>query len=171
MDESRTENLLDNGFHGNYYGEVKNVSALEDHVGYWLRFVSNHVSHQFASRLEQSGVTAAEWVVLREMFDMDVTSPGVLAEKTGLTRGAISKIIERLRVKKLVTRSEASGDRRYQDVGLTTAGRQLLPKLAAIADANDAEFFSVLPAGERERLVATMKKLVKAHRLSRIPIE
>jgi hypothetical protein len=41
-------------------------SSLESHLGYWLRYVSNHVSHAFALKLAALEVTAAEWVVLRE---------------------------------------------------------------------------------------------------------
>ena len=37
------------------------ISDLDAHLGYWLRFVSNHVSQTFASRLQGKGVTVAEW--------------------------------------------------------------------------------------------------------------
>jgi DNA-binding MarR family transcriptional regulator len=146
------------------------VSDLRSHTGFWLRFVSNHVSHSFARKLVGSGVTVAEWVVLREMFDASTTSPSALAAATGLTRGAISKLIERLVQKDLVSRAEAVGDRRFQDVRLTSSGRMLVPKLAALADENDHEFFSQLDVGERERLVTTLKKLVAANKLKQIPI-
>jgi len=146
------------------------VSGLRSHTGFWLRFVSNHVSQSFARKLVGSGVTMAEWVVLREMFDSSTTSPSALAAATGLTRGAISKLIERLVQKDLVSRAEAAGDRRFQDVRLTSAGRMLVPKLAVLADQNDHEFFSQLPVGERDRLVATLKKLVAANKLKQIPI-
>src|SRR5579862_5844947 len=99
------------------------VTGLKSHIGFWLRVVSNHVSHTFARKLEGSGVTVAEWVILREMFDSASTSPSALATATGLTRGAISKLIDRLVQKKLASRAEASGDRRFQDVKLTSAGR------------------------------------------------
>ncbi len=89
------------------------------------------------------------------MFDASTTSPSVLAGATGLTRGAISKLIERLVQKDFVSRAEAAGDRRFQDVCLTSAGRILVHKLAALADQNDREFFSQLSVGKRDRLVAT----------------
>src|SRR5271163_2522873 len=91
------------------------VSELRSHMGFWLRFVSNHVSHAFMRKLLNSGVTAAEWVVLREMFDKAEMSPSVLANLTGMTRGAASKLVDRLVGKKLVSRRGRSDDRRYQD--------------------------------------------------------
>jgi DNA-binding MarR family transcriptional regulator len=150
-------------------GSQTGVSDLKSHTGFWLRFVSNYVSQSFARKLVGSGVTVAEWVILREMFGASATSPSVLAKATGLTRGAVSKLIERLVQKDLVSREEATGDRRFQDVMLTPAGRALVPKLAAIADRNDEEFFSRLSAAERERLVATLKKLVMVNRLNKVP--
>ena len=147
------------------------VSELEKHVGYWLRFVSNHVSQAFARKLVKSGVTAAEWVVLREMFDRESLAPSLLAERTGLSRGAVSKLVDRLLRKKLLTREGRDDDRRYQSIALTEAGRELVPKLARLADANDVEFFSSLTAGERAALTETMKKLVRANGLTRMPTE
>jgi len=153
------------------HSSAKRVSDLKSHTGFWLRFVSNHVSCRFAQRLEASGVTVAEWVILREMFDGDVTSPSVLAIETGLTRGAVSKLIDRLLRKKLVTRAEAAGDRRFQDIALTAEGRAIVPRLAVIADQNDEEFFRHLSARERESLVATLRKLVSRNNLGKMPIE
>jgi DNA-binding MarR family transcriptional regulator len=74
--------------------------------------VSNHVSYAFARKLLASEVTVAEWVVLREMYEADAMAPSVLAEHTGMTRGAASKLIERLVAKKLVSRRGRSDDRR-----------------------------------------------------------
>jgi DNA-binding MarR family transcriptional regulator len=150
---------------------AKEISDLKSHTGFWLRFVSNHVSYQFAQRLQASGVTVAEWVILREMFDGDVTSPSVLAKKTGLTRGAVSKLIDRLLHKKMVTRAEAADDRRFQDIALTAEGRAIVPRLAAIADENDEEFFRHLSARERESLVATLKRLVSKNKLGKMPVD
>src|SRR5580704_13548740 len=147
------------------------VSDLKKHVGFWLRFVSNHVSHAFARKLLASDVTVAEWVVMREMFDGEETSPGVLAERIGMTRGGVSKLVDRLVSKKLIIRRERSDDRRFQSIALTAAGRRLIPQLAALADQNDEEFFYPLLTRERAALIATMKKLVQAHGLQTLPTE
>lgn len=147
------------------------VSALKSHTGFWLRFVSNHVSHAFGRKLIEKGVTVAEWVVLREMYERKAMTPSILADLTGLTRGAASKLVNRLTAKKLLTRQERGADRRFQDIALTESGRRLVPVLAAIADQNDEEFFSPLSKGERAALAATLKKLVRAHGMHKIPIE
>ena len=149
---------------------VRKISDLKSHAGFWLRLVSNHVSQRFAHRVGGSGVTVAEWVILREMFDTEVTSPSSLAKSTGLTRGAVSKLVDRLLHKKLLTRAEAAGDRRYQDISLTNAGRALVPQLAALADQNDEEFFRHLSRDERDALLSILKKLAHSNQLGKMPI-
>jgi DNA-binding MarR family transcriptional regulator len=145
------------------------VSDLESHLGFWLRYVSNHVSQAFATKLLKSGVTVAEWVILREMYGREAVASSALAEFAGLSRGAVSKLVDRLLHKKLLTRVGRDDDRRFQSIGLTDTGRQLVPRLAALADLNDVEFFSSLSTGERAALLATLRKLVKAHGLKKIP--
>jgi DNA-binding MarR family transcriptional regulator len=148
------------------------AGRLTIHIGFWMRLVSNNVSHAFARKVEASGVTVAEWVVLREMYGGDdTTSPSAVAELTGLSRGAVSKLISRLLEKGFVTRKESAGDRRYQDIKLTHAAIKIVPKLAKLADENDAEFFGVLSKSERKILAVILKKTAALHNLTKMPIE
>jgi len=136
------------------------VSNLEDHLGYWLRYVSNQVSQAFARKILARNVTVAEWVMLRVLYEHELLAPSALAERMGMSRGAISKLTDRLVVKALVTRSADKDDRRYQTLALTHAGRALVPELA---DANDAEFFSALVPADRDAVMRIMQDIV--HRL------
>lgn len=148
------------------------ASGLTAHIGFWMRLVSNHVSHAFARKLEASGVTVAEWVVLREMYSGgDTTSPSSVAVLAGLTRGAVSKVISRLLAKGLVTRKESASDRRYQDIELTPVSIAMVPRLAKLADENDEEFFAVLSKSERKSLTATLRKIAAHHQLTKAPVE
>ena len=61
---------------------------------------------------------------MREMFDDEETSPGILAERIRITRGGVSKLVDRLVSKELVMRRERADDRRFQSIALTAAGRR-----------------------------------------------
>ena len=148
----------------------KELSGLESHLGYWLRYVSNHVSHAFALRLASAGVTAAEWVVMRELYDAE-RAPSALAERLGLTRGAISKLADRLVAKDMIVRRATPGDRRFQSLALTQEGRRITPRLAALADENDAEFFAHLDAEARVTIASAMKDIVRRKGLRAAPID
>lgn len=147
------------------------VSGLEHHLGYWLRFVSNHVSHAFKLKVDARGVTVAEWALMRQMLQIGTTHPSRLAEDLGMTRGAISKLVDRLADKELVARASEGKDRRYQSVSLTPKGRRLVPILAQLADDNDAEMFGHLPRGTRRELVAMLKGMVHRHGWKGIPVD
>jgi DNA-binding MarR family transcriptional regulator len=149
----------------------RQTSELETHLGYWLRYVSNHVSHAFAGKLEARGVTVAEWALLRALFDHDTLAPSEIAERMGMTRGAISKLSDRLQAKSLIACMQGRDDRRWQTLALTSAGRALVPKLAALADRNDEEFFGHLSPADRATIADAMKEIVRRLGLKSIPTE
>lgn len=146
------------------------ISSLSSHLGYWLRYVSNHVSHAFARKLEEQGVTVAEWVVMRELYDAGPLAPSRLAERLGLTRGAISKLADRLEGKALLSREEDLADLRAQSLSLSERGHELVPRLAAIADQNDAQFFGHLTSDERAAVERIMRSVIERRGLSSVPI-
>jgi len=147
------------------------VSDLEDHLGYWLRYVSNQVSQAFARKVLAREVTVAEWVMLRVLLEHEALAPSVLAERLGMTRGAISKLADRLVAKALVTRTADERDRRYQELAITAAGRALVPELAKLADQNDAEFFGHLTAADRAAMMRAMQDIVRRHGLHTSPVD
>lgn len=145
-------------------------SALTDHLGYWMRAVSNHVSQAFAVKLSSRDVTVAEWVVLRALSDHDQMVPRDLALGLGLTKGAVSKLVDRLVAKGLVARTTQDDDRRFQSVALTVDGHQLVPDLSALADQNDAEFFGHLTAAERAVVDLVLRDIVRRYGLTAPPM-
>ena len=148
------------------------VSRLEDHVGYWLRFVSNHVSASFARRLEKLDISVSEWVAMRKLYDETAPiSSTSLAESMGMTKAPVSRLVERLVQKELVERQASREDGRAQEIWLSTLGQQLVPKLAALADRNDAAFFGDLPENTREALISILRQIALESKLSQLPVE
>lgn len=148
-----------------------NISELESHLGFWLRFVSNHVSASFQKKVEENGVSVSEWVALRYLLDGDVSTSLALIDALGMTKGAISKIITRLESKGLVERISLDTDKRAQQIKLTSAGRKLVPRLAALADQNDETFFGHMTERQRTELIKAMKLITKLHDLKQFPVE
>lgn len=150
------------------------ASSLQSHAGYWLRLVSNHVSHAFKLKVESRDVTVAEWVVLRALFDVGEgagVNPSRLAESLGLTRGAVSKLLDRLATKGHVTCRSVRQDRRFQMVSLTASGRRLVPALAEMADQNEDEFFGHLTAQEFDGLIRVLRDIVARRGLGGVPLD
>ena len=147
------------------------VSELTAHLGFWMRMVSNHVSHAFAAKLAGRGVTVAEWSLMRTLHDKAPTPPSRLADEMGMTRGAITRLADRLIAKSLIMREASPDDGRAQTLALTKRGIDLVPELARLADRNDAEFFACLTADEREGLERLLKRLVERGQMTAIPVE
>lgn len=147
------------------------VSGLAAHTGYLLRMVSNAVSQEFARKVAGEGVTVAEWVMLRSLYGDEAVAPSALARKMGMTRGAISKLADRLLGKGLIERTSNPDDRRGHSLSLSAAGAKKVPVLAHLADENDAAFFAVLSEEEQKALRALMHALIDKHGLSAMPVD
>jgi DNA-binding MarR family transcriptional regulator len=147
------------------------VPDLTAHLGYWLRYVSNHVSQTFARKVEMHGVTVAEWVLMRQLLVEEALAPSRLADHMGMTRGAVTKLADRLIAKSLMVRKADPADGRAQTLALTAKARRLVPDLAALADANDAEFFDHLSPKDRAALLRILRGIVEKRGLKSMPID
>ena len=145
------------------------AASLTDHTGYWLRMVSNAVSQDFARRIAGKGVTVAEWVFLRALYEVPELAPTALAERMSMTRGAISKLADRLAAKGLLSIAQTPGAR-GQGLSLTEAGRALVPVLARLADDNDEAWFGPLSRTERAELSRLLQSLAARRGLTAPPL-
>jgi DNA-binding MarR family transcriptional regulator len=147
------------------------LAQLESHLGYWLRRVSNAVSGAFARALQEKQTSVAEWVLLRELHERGQAAPGELAVSLGLTRGAVSKIVDKLEAKGWIQTEAKEDDSRFRLLSLTRAGRRSLPVLAEIADQNDARYFDCLSAREKSTLRKLLTKLADHNHIHDVPTE
>ena len=113
-------------------------AELTSHLGYRLRVVSNHVSRSFARKLQAIDITVAEWALMRVLFKIE-DNPSRLAERMGMTKGAITKLSDRLIAKSLMIKTASIEDGRSHSLRLSKKGESLVPRLANLADQNDAE--------------------------------
>jgi len=142
---------------------------LEAHLGFWLRFVSNQVSQRFRQLLEEQGASVTDWVTLRSLWAGEVSTRSGLIEVLGMTKGAVSKVVARLEQRGLLEGLPMEAGQREQRLVLTVEGQHTVPRLAALAEANEVHFFGHLPCEERRMLMQAMKALVHHHRMTSFP--
>ena len=142
---------------------------FEHHIGYWLRRVSAHVQGASARVLQTRHTSVAEWVVLCLILERPGITPGELAESLTMTRGAVSKIIDKLETKNWVARSAKPGDGRVQLLFLTRRGSQIHPQLAEMLDQTQRKIFDRLEGDERAALRRLLKKLAEIHHTRKLP--
>jgi DNA-binding MarR family transcriptional regulator len=112
----------------------------------------------FSARLAALGVTSAEWTVLSQTGRGGVT-PVTLAERMGIDRAAVTRIIDQLEAKNLIRRTPHPTDRRSTVLKLTVQGEEILPKLIAASKATNDSFLKLLPSEEAQALLALVRKL------------
>lgn len=150
---------------------MSDISELTDHTGFRMRMVSNAVSQAFARKVEAEGVTVAEWAFLRALYDKPPMPPSVLAGSMGMTKGAISKLADRLLAKGLIARTDSPHDKRAHSLSLSPKGKAKVPALAALADENDAAFFGVLTPAEHRQLDLLLTVLAERRGLRATPVD
>ncbi|MDX2073017.1 MAG: MarR family transcriptional regulator [Alphaproteobacteria bacterium] len=137
-------------------------SSLDDHLGYWLRCLSNFVSGNFEEKLSGHDISVAQWVVLRTLFENNGVTLNQAAQLVGVDKSSLSRMVERLVQRGLIDRAEGN-DRRSIGLTLTATGKKLVPQLAKLADENDDTFFKSLSAKQREDFLATIQNLLTAN--------
>lgn len=142
---------------------ARNPSALPDHIGYWLRKLSNAVSSAFAARLAVLGVSVPQWVVLRTLDDHESLPLKEIVSRVEVDQGSLSRMVDRLIARGWVQRVTDSADRRAVAISLTKDGRRLVPRLAAEADRNEEAFFSGISQTERAKFLHTIQDLLAHH--------
>jgi DNA-binding MarR family transcriptional regulator len=80
-------------------------------------------------------------------------------------------LADRLIAKSLLVRTADPEDGRAQTLSLTRAGRSMVPKLAALADANDAEFFDHLAPKDRTALLSLLREIADKRGLKSLPVD
>lgn len=108
---------------------------------------------------------------MRVLYSKQPAAPSQLADEMGMTRGAISKLADRLVSKSLVAREASSTDGRAQTLRLTPQGAHMVPELAALAEQNEAECFAHLSSEDRATLKRILKEAVARLGITATPIE
>jgi DNA-binding MarR family transcriptional regulator len=146
------------------------ISPVESHLVYWVNYVGYRLTHELHRRVQEFGVTAAESVLLRKLYEHeDGAMPSRLALRLGLTRGHISRLAKRLEIKGLINRDKSLSDRRALILTLTGYGRVMVPYLAAAADKTTARNFARAGDARLETVERVLKWIVYCRRFRILP--
>jgi DNA-binding MarR family transcriptional regulator len=146
------------------------ISAVESQVAYWVKYVGYCLTHQLRRNVREFGVTAAESVVLRKLYEHENGAmPSLLAMRLGLTRGYLSRLAKRLEIKGLVNRDKSVSDRRALILSLTGYARVMVRYLAGAADETNARNFAPFDDEPLKAMEAILKWIVRRHRYRFVP--
>ena len=114
--------------------------------------------------IEESGLSLTQCKVLLELGGLgEETEPrqlGELAERFGVSVPSMSRAVDAMVKKKLVTRVEDADDRRVRRVAITAKGKKLVETLVVVRQAGMEAFAATLSAAQRRKLDAAIESLM-----------
>jgi MarR family transcriptional regulator, organic hydroperoxide resistance regulator len=144
-----------------YAWEVAPIRPERSHLSYWLRTADTRVSGRIAAELKKWNLILSEWRALRQLYRANAPATVELAGILGMTKGGVSKLIDRLIAKGLVTREISEYDRRYHPLRLTPGGEDLVPILSHIEAKCDRRSFRRLGHKLRSKLLDALTRIIQ----------
>ncbi|MFL6694674.1 MAG: MarR family winged helix-turn-helix transcriptional regulator [Ramlibacter sp.] len=95
----------------------------DDSVAYLMRRLINSFASEVQHELDPRGLTNAQWVPLYKLHMGHGTTAAELARHCQMDAGAMTRTLDRLEAKGLVSRVRSSEDRRVVNLALTDEGR------------------------------------------------
>jgi len=133
-------------------------------LGELLQELVNRVSHlqgKTLTVLTEESVTLQQVLLLRRLKHLGESTPSKLAELMHMSLPAVSQMIERLFQLKLLTRREASDDRRRKHIALTPRACDVLERVRKARAAEYAAGVCGLSRKVRAELVAVLTRALR----------
>jgi len=127
--EVKIEDEIKGRFRNNYHKGIIN-----------LKYTVNHLSYQFLQFLKKHDLTEQQYNILRVLRGFRKEGPksiGFLKERMLNKSSDVSRILDKLFDKALISRKEGAVDRRQKDVAITEKGLKLLSEMYEIENQVD----------------------------------
>ena len=101
----------------------------EESIGYLLRQTMSTLNRAAETEMRPHGLTAVQWAPLMIISRGGNPTAASLARDLNTDTGAMTRMLDRLEAKGLLTRSRSSQDRRVVVLTLTDQGRELTTRI------------------------------------------
>jgi DNA-binding MarR family transcriptional regulator len=120
------------------------VSALEGHLGYYIRRVQVWVFQDFIRSLAPLDIRPAQYSVLTVIAANPGLSQADLADTLAIERARLVHLLDKLEKRGLTERQASPHDRRSHALHLTAEGQKILKQAKALAARHEANLIRVL---------------------------
>jgi DNA-binding MarR family transcriptional regulator len=133
--------------------------VMEDQVGFLMRVAMQRHTSIFTSRMV-GDLTQTQFAALAKLAEVGTCSQNHLGRLIYLDAATIKGVVDRLRIRRLVTLDGDPTDRRRSMISLTRAGRRVAEKAVAVAHRITAETLIPLKRPEQRQVDRLLKKLI-----------
>lgn len=144
-------------------GKPADQGFVRNYLLYLLAAASDGVSTEFHALVRARGVRVPEWRILACLADEEGQMVTQLAALALMEQSRLTKIIDQMAEKDLVSRRSDQRDRRRVRVYLTKKGRKLAIELIAEARAHEAGITEQISPGQAEILKDVLARIVDLH--------
>lgn len=117
-----------------------------------------------AAHIRTLGLTPPQFDIVATLGNTPGMSFKELGEKTLITKGTLTGVVDRLAARGIVRRVDSQADRRSTRVELTDAGATLFDDVFPAVVARTKQVFDTLEESERLTLEASLRRLREAFR-------
>jgi MarR family transcriptional regulator for hemolysin len=128
-------------------------------IGLKMTVLARQLRQGFDERVENAGVTRAQWVLIATVAASPNATQRELAAKLEVTDVTACRLIDRLVAAGLLERREHAQDRRAYRVALTQAAQPLMAKLATAAETYESEVFANLDDADIDLFNALLARI------------
>lgn len=132
---------------------------LQDSLGYAIKQAQVRAYAVFFRMLGPDTLTPARMTALSMIGTGKGINQSALAERLGITRASMVKVIDSLQDLGLILREEVPGDRRSYALVLTPKGRQELKRYARKVAEIEKAYSARLTPAERRQLMQLLQKV------------
>ena len=115
---------------------------------------------KFIPHLREYELSPQQWRVLRILFETDGLEMSVISEKCYLLMPSLSRIIQNLEGRQLITRRTSEKDQRRSIISLTESGVKLVELIAPRSEERYAHITESFGYGKLELLYELLDELV-----------
>ena len=135
------------------------MSEIHDQVLVSLRRIIRATDLHSKKLVKETGLTTPQLVVMTAIKHHGVAVASEIAREVSLSQATVTNILNRLEDHGLILRERSDEDKRCINIGLTTAGEQLLKAAPQPLQKSFIARFSALEAWEQHQLVAALDRL------------
>lgn len=112
-----------------------------------------------SAHVRSLSLTPAQFDIVATLGNTPGMSPKELGEKTLITKGTLTGVIDRLAVKKIVRRVASPSDGRCQIIRLTSQGENLFARIFPLHVAHMERAFAGFSPGDLDEITASLRLL------------
>jgi DNA-binding MarR family transcriptional regulator len=132
----------------------------DESAAYLMRRIITCLAAEVDQALEPSGLTHAQWMPLLKLHFGVATSVAELARECQLDTGAMTRLLDRLEAKGLVSRVRSSEDRRVVNLELTREGREAARQIPAVLCKVQNAFLQGFSVDEWQQLKDLLRRVL-----------